>query len=226
MKRSLAIAILFLGGSTQTLQAEQLKVWFTGTVNTIVDTVGEFSGLSIGDPVTGFYIYDLAATDSNADPTVGHYSMPDPANRMSVTVGTTTFDSIPSPQFKIQIFDNNASKDGVIVSSINLAQVENPCWGSLRFVLFDSTETAFSSDALPQELLDLGKFSQKFGFILYFNDCATTPVEVAGLVFDIETMTLTQPVIPTVNTWGLVALSNLITIGATLMLRRHVVMSL
>lgn len=226
MKRTLIFTILFLSGTTQTLQAEQLKVWFTGTVTAISDSVGEFSGLAISDPVTGFYIYDLAATDSNASSTVGFYSMSDdPSNRMSVTVGSTNFDSIASPQFKMQIFDNSASTDGVIVSSINRLQAENPCFGSLSLVLFDNTQTAFSSDALPQELLDLSKFSQKIGSIDFFDDCTTTPVSVASLTYSLDTLTLTQPGVPTVSTWGLITMSILITIGATMMLRRRAISS-
>lgn len=222
MKRSLVVAVLFLGGITQILQAEQLKIKFTGTVSEINDSTNLFSGLSMGDPVSGFFYYDLNAVDSNPDSSIGRYEMFDSLNLLSVTAGSQTFSPIPTNQFVTTVKDNDGGVNDTMLSLNKfLLDETTPCGGTTGLYFGDSTQTVFSSDALPQQVPDLADYDVVFGYVSYWS-CDNPPTLISSLIFDIDSVALLQDNIPTVSTWGLVSMSMLITIGATILLRRRI----
>lgn len=222
MKCSIAMVVFFLGGIAQSLHAEQVQVWFTGTVTIIDDTIDAYAELSIGDPVSGYYIFETSTVDTNADLAIGNYLMSDdPSNNMTLTVGTTAFDPIASPQFKILVHDDlSGSLDQLIITNMFLMSGADPCLGISSLKLEDSSQTVFADDSLPTPPPDLNDYNLAVGSLVQYTDCGGTPTQAATLGFEIESISL-QPVIPAVHAWSLVMMSALVAIAATVVLRRR-----
>ncbi|MDJ0739889.1 MAG: hypothetical protein QNJ91_09240 [Gammaproteobacteria bacterium] len=144
--------------------APVLKFEFTGTVD-VAGAPWSTNGINVGDPVNGFFSYDLNSTDSEASPDFGRYAQSAPL-RAEVSVGGFTFGS---SNFSVDIFDD----DLFIFDGITVTFLEDVSDGGITVLGFNnspffslsSPSDIFDGDALFTDI-DLGLFPDRFGGLL------------------------------------------------------------
>ena len=192
------VALLFLGGRMQPAAAEPLIFAFEGIV-TFVDSplAGTFNTTQT---LWGYYIFESTTPDSDPDPASGSYGTSNGALiDLSVLVGSysATWDGIGGG---IQL-RNGSTNDSYQPS----ASMTGPNVGSFDVAVFaitlqDNSQTAFSSDALLQNI-DLAMFADVNRWELHFlstdlfNPTAVVRGELTslGLVKEIPAAPVPEP---------------------------------
>jgi hypothetical protein len=140
---------------------------FTGHL-TLVDDQAGATAYQVNDTFSGSYTYDLLATDSNTDDTVGDYNFSMAGDGLTVTLDGDTFQTDPSAidgGFYIEVVNRDASSgDGYLVDTRHVSESVDWVCGIIRWQLDDADGTALSSDALPDTAPNLADYTQPFGF--------------------------------------------------------------
>lgn len=216
MKRCFSTCAVVLGVSTAFLQAgEVVTVNFTGVVGPFVrDDLNIFPGVSVGDPVSGTYSYDTNAPDVNPDPQLGSYPG---AGTLTVEIGSFTFQSVTGQS----LTQNDQPFDRFVVLDNNFTPSfpGTTSGRDLRVEFFDNEGGALSSDALPTGVPDLSEFEQHTGFVLY--NGPSGPLAQSVIRFDITSVSLKPPDIPTVSQWGIAVMALLLLIGGRVYFNRR-----
>lgn len=166
---------------------------FVITINIIaqVETVDDpdnilGGAISVGDTITGTYIYNPAITDSNALPTVGDYRHTSSPCGILVTADNLVFRTDPSNvDFLVEICNDHGTpkSDNYLLRSYNNlplytgALVEHIAWQ-----LDDPTCTALSSEALPTTPPVFTDWESIFGLTLTGHD----PADLTGFGYFIR----------------------------------------
>jgi len=145
------------------LQAEQIKIGFTGQVDYVGDSYN-LLGNSVhqGDAITGFYIYDSATLDSEPSIYDGVYEYKSTPYGILLTIGGLTFQTdLTNVDFVISVENNYYGElhDYYGVTSYNNLQLNNGVSiDRLHWQLDDYPGNALSSDALPTIPPDLSQW--------------------------------------------------------------------
>lgn len=168
------IGILALGSAwlplcSSTTHATPVEYHFTGKILRNASNVFSEAGLpgiAVGDSFTGKMIFENSATDFESHASIGKFSMVGPPfgdSLIQMQVNGLTFSS----GLALSIVTNNDifSRDSFSMLSLGIGlptgwSVDNSPTKSSSFTLSDSSQTAFSTDALPTSL-DLGDFNTK-----------------------------------------------------------------
>jgi hypothetical protein len=173
--RGIALIAAVATGAAGRASADLVTLSFSGTITTLNDTGGVFGGeVKLGDAFSGSLIYDTATTDREGDPNVGNYLY---ANRLTNTpfvpplgltiqIGSVTLQPNYGYIFMVDVFNNQPSPvlgvDGDGVQAIQSTSFDGttvvPVSQTL-VALFDRSQSAFSSDALPSSL-STSRFSE------------------------------------------------------------------
>lgn len=216
MKKHVMFTIGFLSLlGTHSLYGDIVTVNFEGVVSSVNDPVGDFPGVMIGDPVTGTYSYDTDSVDElPADLPFGRYASPIPPAMFSISVGPLSFQA--ENQVTVGVGNNNGGpKDTLTITGLAAKLLPNV---GLALYFEDPTGTAYSDDTLPLDAPNLTQFTFTFGNVL-------VEANSSSVGFDFTSVVLAPDPIPAVSTWGLVACGMLLLTTATIILRRHPVLS-
>jgi hypothetical protein len=148
-----------------------LSFVFEGTVDTVTDTHGVLDGSVVpGTMLLGRMTYDLESPDIDPDVDEGIYLLPVPPNALEIDFGSYAID-VPVT-FKLLVYDDVAFgpldefrwlTEG---ASFPFPGLPGVTLERLGFTLRDLSTTAFSSDALPSEVLDLDAFPDERSFLV------------------------------------------------------------
>lgn len=147
-------------------QAEVRNFKFQGTITQVSNT--EFyldNSVAAGTAFEGFYIYDTATADSNADTTVGDYRHTNGMFGMVVKVGNYTFRTNPEHVDFLLETVNRSTDHYLIRSYHNLCSrplmVEHMSWQ------LDSNDgSALTNDSLPTVPPTLSNYVSPFGMTI------------------------------------------------------------
>jgi hypothetical protein len=160
----LAVLAIILISPCAIVRAEQIKIGFAGSVNGINDPYHLLQGaVQQGTPITGYYIYDSATTDSDPSVYTGIYKYTTAPYGMVLTIGSLTFQTDPlNVNFMIGLTNNYYGEpwDDYTVTSYNNLSLNNSVPVSqLHWQLEDYPGTAISSDALLTTAPNLSEWS-------------------------------------------------------------------
>ena len=159
-----AVAATFVLLLLASARAEIKNFTFRGTIGEADDPSFVLDGsITNGAAFEGFYIFDSAAADSNADPTVGDYKFTNSTFGVVVRVGNYVFRTNPRHvDFLIEVVDRAASDNYVLRSYNNVCSrpliVDHISWQ-----LDDSTSTALTNAFLPLTPPALSAWESVFG---------------------------------------------------------------
>ena len=133
--------------------------------------VSDFSNLlkgaiKEGDIITGKYVYNSLAKDTNDDPTVGDYQHNSKPYGLSLKAGKLVFQTDKkNVDFLLELVNRDDSDDFVIHSYNNLPLSKKVTLGVISWQLDDPTTTTLSSVSLIDnpKAPDLSKWQQPFG---------------------------------------------------------------
>jgi hypothetical protein len=173
--RSLTFLVLSAGLSfpLSSMATDPISFRFTGHVTEIVDEdcsapLLDPAVVSVDDPVSGIFTYDLDSTDIEPDdPGFGFYEDHSPPCPYSMTVNGLSFQNDPdNPDLYVKIWDDADTHLGIIDEFDVVGSPTSVPYGdlglddpeiagtatALAVILIDSTSTVFSSDSLPSSL--------------------------------------------------------------------------
>lgn len=138
-----------------------LKVAFSGDVIVSTHLAREELGIHEGDRFDGFYIYDLAATDTSpTDPTLGHYEFRSGPSRFQLELGGYRFGSVPRDfDIHVNIIDG-ASDAFTITSHRNRTSIPDHELLYMDWQILDPSGYGFQSDKLIDHAPPLDRFTQ------------------------------------------------------------------
>lgn len=212
-------AVLLAGLAVPAAHADVVSFTFEGSVRSVGDPNGKLPGdIVVGTPLSGTISYETSGLADTApgDPANGYYWFQGPTANgfsMSVNLGSHVLSKAPSPALPDSVYVSYGSSHEVAYTA-NYALFDgaqppgsiNDWYASI--VLFDSSATALTSDALPLTTLSLASFSDPY--FIFLSNNGTDNYAVYG---DITTLT---PV-PEPATGVLVGIGTL----ACLLLRRR-----
>jgi hypothetical protein len=185
--------------ASSTVEAETLTVSFSGAVTTVPTELS--STFFVSDPITGSFEIDSLSPDFREDPTIGLYigptnfsfefgsylaTGPGGGGGDSVTVLNTTPDTFG--------FNGTCGGAACIAADVGAYFLTN-----MSLSLTDSTDTAFSSDALPTSL-DINDFDSAKVSLIFQH--ATLPSKT--VVGEISSVTLVPE--PSTSLLGMTAM--------------------
>jgi len=200
--RLLGISCL-LAGLLSTLSAPAaaqsiaITVDFVAVISDVKDSLHVLKDISSGQTITGTYVYNSTALDSNPDdPTVGDYWHTTAPFGITVNAGKYTFSTDPNNvQFLLEMVDRESSDNYVLHSYNNLPQ---PMPGfeamvdRISWQLDDSTGTVLSSDALPTDAPDLNAWQSTFGLTIEGHSVSKKNVGVIPFSFRAHVVSVTK----------------------------------
>jgi len=127
-----------------------ITIKIVAQVQGVDDTYNLLGGaIKVGDKITGKYIYESGQPDSDPDPSHGFYVYTSSTFGMDLKAGGLEFKTNPNNViFGFEIF-NDVGCDAFTVGSAENLQLSNGMLvDSIVWQLFDTAQTALSSDAL------------------------------------------------------------------------------
>jgi len=137
-----------------TAGSNYVTVLVDATVTAVTDNNNDLGGgVSVGDRVRGYYVYDMTAPDIDSRPDRGAYLYSGMPNRVSFRINGLTFASNPSATaISINLRDDQAPgnpRDRCdIASTGNLDVLPGVAVNSIQIALVDGDASALSSDRL------------------------------------------------------------------------------
>lgn len=156
-------------------RAELITYYFTGEITSVPNPPPYGLSISVGDPVTGSIAYDPSLD----------YVQPPPSG-MSVVIGGATVQSVGNAS--LQVLNDSFGVDNFngYFTPISVNGQQQPEFShAMNFSLTDTSQTVFSSTALPDSL-NVSSFDIRTGAIF-----AGLGITVS---FSIDTLSLTPPV--------------------------------
>ena len=147
----LALTALAAGPAAATSVTVQLSgEWFD-----VTDNAGVTDGsVTTGDAFTVTLTYDDSTADVDPDPSVGSYLLPGSSSSLTLATGSYMFSLLPSEGIIFAVDDNVSGQDDFgwfaenFTTSGPLPLGISTGYGYMNPLVFDSTQTAHSSDAL------------------------------------------------------------------------------
>lgn len=143
--------------------AELISFNFTGAITSVPSPPPYGLSVGVGDTVTGCIAYDPSLPPNYDTGSVAGYIQPLPSG-MSVVIGGATIQSTGSAS--LQVIDNNYGVDNFTgyFTPISVNGVPQPSVHAISFYLADTSQTVFSSTALPDSL-DAVSFNNRHGSV-------------------------------------------------------------
>jgi hypothetical protein len=206
-------------------RAALIPIAFTAEVIRVTDDFDLLSGnVSLGDTMTGVYIYDTSIPDLYPETCIGQYVHSDPPCGITLTIGSLVFMTDPeNVEFVVTIYDSPCVAPGIPppaggqYDSYSIRSSNNfplPNGTAVREILLAASgdTTIFSSDALPTTAPDINAGWRENKIDI---DISGGSWENATGVFYIEGVLSSVSVIPEPATMTLIGL------GALVFLRVH-----
>lgn len=153
----------------------------SGVVTTVEDPTNYLGGsVSLGDPVSGVFYYDLDAVDIDSSPNVGYYKHNSSPYGISLRINSLTFRTDPANLDFFAVTVNNLSGRDYFVlgSNANIFPWSTPLSQStmseIAWELDDPSGTALSNTNLPTSF-NLADWGQDFGLALSYVDWSSMP---------------------------------------------------
>ena len=140
--------------------ADPIAIDFTARVTSTIDDGGYLgSAISVGDIITGRYLYESTTPDTNILPTVGDYRHSEAPFGISLDVNGLVFRTNPAAvRFLVEVVDNHPMGDQYLLGSYtNIFPVSVPASGlgppvnEIFWFLRDSMGAALDSSGLPTQ---------------------------------------------------------------------------
>jgi hypothetical protein len=157
--------------------AQDVTFAFTGTLTTVDRS--PFADLNAGTPFTGCYTINLATPDSNDPDWVADYWHSGAPYGMTVQIGSHQFrtntETPPSPQFLVEVIDNQYGLDNFLLRSYHNLPTEGFLIEHMAWQLDDPTQQVLSSTELTgippvpsqwQQIGGLQIIGQGFGWMV------------------------------------------------------------
>ncbi len=176
-----------------------------------LNPVGEFTGFATGDIFSGRYKYRLDAVDSDSSTTTGIYAMTG-LNYQGyglelMSKGYTFQTNQENVVVQVNVYNDYTNYDSVnIISILNTLTPSDPLFrlnsgNPVVLRLKDITGTAFTSDSIPDTILEISKFNERnihvFGEVWQCDSaCSWVSTEFTGeitSVFDCSTFPYGSP---------------------------------
>ncbi len=152
----LAILCLLLG-AVRPASATLVTIYIEGVVDTVHDYGNYLEGkINVGDPITGYYIYDTATPDSNPlDPIQGNYWHYSPPGGVFLSAGGMEFATKSEDvRFNLALRNNVTEPPEDIYAFASYSNLEIANQLRVEFIswqLTDTSSTALDSDLLTSE---------------------------------------------------------------------------
>jgi hypothetical protein len=147
---------ILAAGFTMAAQAEPICIAIMAEVASVDDPGSVLAGaISVGDVITGTYVYESTALDTNPAPTVGDYQHTTAPFGITLNAGGLLFRTNPTNvNFLVEIVNDHGippSDAYLVVSYNNIFDIAVPAEmeSLIAWQLDDPTLTALSSEALP-----------------------------------------------------------------------------
>ena len=139
-----------------------------------VSFVQDFSNLlneavNVGDTITGKYVYDLLAKDSNLDKTVGDYQHITGTYGIALQTGNLVFRTDPNNvNFIVELVNRDKDDHYLLISRNNLPVSSDVLVDSISWQLDDDTGNALSTASLVNAPIPpkLNKWTDSFGLTI------------------------------------------------------------
>ena len=198
--------------------ATSVTVLLSGTWDSVTDNAGVTDGsVTAGDAFTVTLTYDDATADIDSDPNVGSYLLPGSSSSLTLATGSYTFSLLANEGIIFGVDDDVAGQDDFGWFAENFA-TSGPLplgistgYGYMNPLVFDSTQTAHSSDdltALPWSIADYD--SPNLGMYFLIAVTGAGPNKFIELTGDFTQFSvLPEPSLPT-----LMGLGSMLILGA------------
>jgi Collagen triple helix repeat (20 copies) len=152
--RSRTVALAVLGtviAWSATTEAAQVTFRITGHIAEVQDFGPSLDGSIVpGGTFTGTYSFDTAASDQNADPTVGDYWFQGASSGVHVTMGNYLFETDPAQVLFLLEVVNRPGDDDYVFHSYNNRTPSTPLIvQTIDWQISDVSGAALADDALP-----------------------------------------------------------------------------
>lgn len=163
-----------LAGLAIPAHAEDICVAISAEVTQVEDLDGVLGNtIHPGDEITGFYIYNSTAQDSNTLATVGDYWHASQPYGITLGANGVEFKTDPNNvQFLVEIVNDHPpthpslARDNYLLRSYNNVFSVAGTTGHISWQLDDSTTSALSSEALPTDPPALADWQSIFGLTI------------------------------------------------------------
>ena len=153
--------------------SKNITVEIKAKITDVDDDANILNGaVKIGDIITGKYVYNSLAKDTNEDPTVGDYQHNTKPYGIFLKTGKLVFQTDPkNVDFLLEYVNRDDSDNFVIHSYNNLPVSKKVLVEHISWQLDDPTTTAISSVSLKDnpKAPDLSKWQQPFGLTIRGN---------------------------------------------------------
>jgi len=155
-----------------------ITIALTATVDEVSDYYNLLGGvIQPGDTITGTYIYNAAASDSNSSSLVGDYWHTTAPYGVSLNVDGLVFETDPqNVSFLVELVNNYLGRDNYLFHSYNNRPLSNGLRVThIAWQLDDPTQTALKSAALPKTAPKLSSWQSTYGLTLEGRTSYGTP---------------------------------------------------
>ena len=166
------LSVAFVAGlvwNPAIVSARPIRIEISATVRSVDDAFNILNGaVAPGDVVTGFYVYDSSAQDSNPLEQVGDYWYDTAASGIRLKVNGLRFVTDPANvSFLFELVNNYNNLDNYLLRSYNnlfdVSATGTFLMNTISWQLDDPSQTALSSTALPNKAPILSKWQSVFG---------------------------------------------------------------
>ena len=150
----------------------RVKIEISATVSQVDDPDNLLhNAVAPGDIITGMYIYDSFAVDTNPLPQVGDYSYRTAPNGIRLQVNGLTFGTNPANvDFLLEVVNNYQNLDNYLLHSysnlFSVSAMGESVVNDISWQLDDPTQRALSSAALPRNAPVLSHWQSIFGLTI------------------------------------------------------------
>jgi hypothetical protein len=170
---SLAIALLaWILCNPTTAHCAQVRIIISATVSLVDDPDNLLNNtVAPGDIITGIYIYDSFAVDTNPLPEVGDYRYTTAPNGIRLSVNGLTFATDPAHvDFLLEVVNDYENLDNYVLHSYNnlfaVSATGQFVFNIISWQLDDPTQMALASTVLPRTPPVLSDWQSIFGLTI------------------------------------------------------------
>jgi hypothetical protein len=174
-KLGLSLAIALVAGlvwNPVSANCAQVRIVIRATVSLVDDPDNLLNNtVAPGDIITGIYIYDSFAVDSNPLPEVGDYRYTTAPNGIRLSVNGLNFGTDPADvDFLLEVVNNYQNLDNYVLHSYNnlfaVSATGEFVTNTISWQLDDPTQMALSTTELPRKPPVLSNWQSIFGLTI------------------------------------------------------------
>ncbi len=199
-RSAVLLTAIALAAAVHNVNAVPIEFKFTGTVSSVDDGLG--GTFSVGDQVSGIYIFESTTADSNNLPQRGEYN------------GTVRSFSFRKGGYAGAAMAGNITVDNdangfdryvvTIPSPLTAPAVDGFALGRFALTLSDSTESVFNDDSLPLTPPALAGFDSRLFQLVYTKQVGMT-FQIRSVLGNVTSLVIPEP--PSLMLFGVAGLS-------------------